>query len=120
MEKLTKKEEEIMRLFWEKGPMFVRDLVAIFPEPKPHFNTLSTIVRTLESKAYLSHTSFGATHQYFAKIDKEHFNKMTLTNVVSKYFANSYVNAVSALVEEEKLSADELRDLLDKINAKNP
>ncbi len=119
MEKLTKKEEEIMNLFWEKGPMFVRELVEISPEPKPHFNTLSTIVRALESKGYLSHTNFGATHQYFAKVDKEQFNKMTLKNVVSKYFANSYMSAVSALVEEDKISVDELRELLEQIDANN-
>ncbi len=118
MGKLTNKEEEIMNLFWEKGPMFVRELLEIFPEPKPHFNTLSTIVRSLESKGYVGHTSFGSTHQYFAKVDKSQFNKMTLKDVVKKYFSNSYMSAVSALVEEDNISVDELRELLDQIQAK--
>ncbi len=119
MGKLTKKEEEVLNLFWEHGPMFVRELVELFPDPQPHFNTLSTMVRSLENKGYISHTSFGATHQYFASVAKEQFKKMTLKEVVSKYFANSYLSAVSALVEEDNISADELRELLQQIETKN-
>lgn len=118
MEKLTKKEEELMVLFWEHGALFVRELVELSPEPKPHFNTLSTVVRGLEVKGYLTHKSFGNTHQYYAAVAKEEFKKMSLKNVVSKYFENSYLSAVSALVEEEKISADELRDLLKHIEGK--
>ena len=64
MKTLTAKEEEIMGFFWEKGPMFVKQLVELYEEPRPHFNTLSTIVRGLEDKGYLSHTAFGNTYQY--------------------------------------------------------
>ena len=64
MKSLTAKEEEIMRFFWEKGPMFVKQLVELYEEPRPHFNTLSTIVRGLEEKGYLSHTAYGNSYQY--------------------------------------------------------
>ena len=65
LEKLTRREEELMQCFWAHGPLFVRELVEMAPEPKPHFNTLSTMVRTLETKGYLSHKSFGSTYQYY-------------------------------------------------------
>ena len=61
MYKLTKKEEELMQIFWERGPMFVKDIVPLYDEPKPHFNTISTMVRTLESKGFLDHEAFGNT-----------------------------------------------------------
>ena len=60
MEKLTPREEELMRCFWTRGPLFVRELVALWPEPKPHFNTLSTMVRGLEAKGYVGHKAYGA------------------------------------------------------------
>ena len=81
MEKLTPREEELMRCFWTRGPLFVRELVALWPEPKPHFNTLSTM------------------------------------GVVSKYFDNSYLGVVSSLVREEKISVDDLRDLIRQIES---
>ena len=64
MERLTPREEELMRWFWTRGPLFVRELVALYPEPRPHFNTLSTMVRTLEAKGHVAHKSYGNTYQY--------------------------------------------------------
>ena len=75
MKTLTAKEEEIMGFFWEKGPMFVKQLVELYEEPRPHFNTLSTIVRGLEDKGYLSHTAFGNTYQYHAIVSEEEFRR---------------------------------------------
>ena len=108
MEKLTRREEELMRCFWERGPLFVRELVAMAPEPKPHFNTLSTMVRALEAKGYVGHTAYGSTYQYYPLVSEAEFSRSTLGNVISRYFENSYLGAVSALVEEEKISVDEL------------
>ena len=116
-ERLTRREEELMRAFWERGPLFVRELVELAPEPKPHFNTLSTMVRALEAKGYLSHTAYGSTYQYFPVVSEQEFSRRTLGNVISRYFENSYLGAVSALVEEEKISADELRELLARIES---
>ncbi len=115
MKKLTQKEEEIMNFFWEKGPMFVKELKAIYSGQKLHYNTLSTIVRGLEEKGFIDHEQFGNTHRYFAAITKEDYRKSTLGNVVNKYFNNSYKNVVSLFVEEQNLSLDELRKLIDEI-----
>ncbi len=121
MKKLTQKEEEIMNLFWGKGPMFVKELKEFFQEQKLHYNTLSTIVRGLEEKGFIAHEQFGNTHRYFAAITKDEYRKSTLGSVVNKYFNNSYKNVVSLFVKNENLSLDELRKLIDEIeNSKNP
>lgn len=115
MKGLTVKEEEIMGFFWEKGPLFVKEMLAFYDEPKPHFNTLSTIVRGLEEKGFLSHRSFGNTYQYYPVVSEEAFRKGTLKNVISKYFNNSYLSAVSSLVREEAISLEELKELIRKV-----
>lgn len=116
MQKLTKKEEELMQMFWEHGPMFVKDIVPLYDEPKPHFNTISTMVRTLESKGFVEHEAFGNTYRYRPIISQEEFSKGVLGNVVTRYFENSYRQVVSALIEEEKISIDELEELIRKVN----
>lgn len=115
MKGLTAKEEEIMGCFWEKGPLFVKEMLAFYEEPKPHFNTLSTIVRGLEDKGFLAHFTFGNTYQYYAIVSEEEFRKGTLRNVVSKYFNNSYLSAVSSLVKEENISLEELKQLIAEV-----
>ncbi len=115
MKKLTQKEEEIMQLFWAEGPMFVKDLQKKYPDQKLHYNTLSTMVRALEEKGFISHESFGKTHRYFAAISEADYRKKTLGNVVQKYFDNSYQRVVSMFVEEENLSLDELKKLIQDI-----
>lgn len=115
MKKLTKKEEEIMQFFWEKGKAFVKEIVKDYPDPKPHYNTISTMVRILEVKGFLGYEAFGKTHRYYSLISKEEYNKLTLKNVISNYFGNSYKNVVSLLVEEEYISIDELKQLIKTI-----
>ena len=115
MQKLTKKEEELMQMFWEHGPMFVKDIVPLYDEPKPHFNTISTMVRTLESKGFVEHEAFGNTYRYRPIISQEVFSKGVLGNVVTRYFENSYRQVVSALIEEEKISIEELEELIRKV-----
>ena len=115
MQKLTKKEEELMQIFWERGPMFVKDIVPMYDEPKPHFNTISTMVRTLESKGFVEHEAFGNTYRYRPIISQEEFSKGVLGNVVTRYFENSYRQVVSALIEEEKISIEELEELIRKV-----
>ncbi len=115
MEKLTPKEEELMRCFWAHGPLFVRELVALWPEPKPHFNTLSTMVRALEAKGYVGHKAYGSTYQYYPIVSEEEFSRRTLRGVVQKYFDNSYLGVVSTLVEEEAISVEDLRRLIRQI-----
>lgn len=115
MKRLTKKETEIMNLFWDKGAMFVRELQSYYDEPKPHFNTLSTLVRILESNGFLRHTAFGNSYRYEAVISREEYRKNTLAGVISNYFSNSYLSAVSTLVKEEKITVAELKDLINRI-----
>lgn len=112
MKSLTAKEEEIMRFFWEKGPMFVKQLVELYEEPRPHFNTLSTIVRGLEGKGYLSHTAYGNSYQYYAVVSEKDFGRKNLKSIISKYFNNSFLGAVSSLVKEEDISVEELKELV--------
>ena len=119
MKRLTAKEEEIMGYFWEKGPLFVKQLLEYYEEPKPHFNTLSTIVRGLEDKGFLSHNTFGNTYQYYAAVSEKEYSKGTLKNVIAKYFNNSYLGVVSSLIKEEDISVDELRKLLDEVEQGN-
>lgn len=112
MKRLTAKEEEIMSLFWEKGPMFVKQLLDYYEDPKPHFNTLSTTVRSLEDKGFVAHNTFGNTYQYYASVTEEEYSKGTLKNVIAKYFNNSYLGVISSLVKEEEISVDELKQLI--------
>lgn len=116
MERLTKKEEELMQLFWQRGAMFVKDIVPLYDDPKPHFNTISTMARTLESKGFLGHEAFGNTHRYQPVVTQADYSKAILGNVVTRYFDNSYRHVISALVEEEKISVEELEELIRQIN----
>ena len=118
MKKITRKEEEVLNLFWEKGPMFVRELLLCYPDPKPHFNTISTMVRSLEEKAYVAHETLGNSYRYHAVISKEHFSKGTLKNVIDKYFNHSYLDVVSMLVKEEKLSESDIQALITQVRNK--
>jgi len=118
MKKLTQKEEEILSCFWKHGPMFIKELLEMQLDPKPHYNTLSTIVRTLEEKGYVGYKAYGNTYQYYALISEDEYRKSTLNNIVDKYFGHSYTRVVSSLIEEEKLSVDELQELINKIKGK--
>lgn len=117
MKKLTNKEREIMDLYWQKGPMFVRELQEHYDEPRPHFNTLSTIVRMLEKKGFLDHKQYGNTYQYFAAVTEEEYGKTSIAGVIKSYFDNSYLNAVSSFVKEEKISVEELKELIVQIES---
>ncbi|HJA83213.1 MAG TPA: BlaI/MecI/CopY family transcriptional regulator [Candidatus Bacteroides intestinavium] len=115
MKRLTAKEEEVMGYFWEKGPLFVRELLSFYDEPKPHFNTLSTVVRGLEEKGFVGHKVYGNTYQYYATVSRDDYRRGTLRGVISKYFDNSYLGVVSSLVQEEKISVDDLKELIKQV-----
>ena len=112
MERLTGKEEEIMEFFWKEGPLFVKQILEFYDEPRPHINTLSTIVRNLEEKGYVGHRAYGNSHQYYAVVSQDEFKKKTLRNVISKYFNNSFLDVVSSFVNEEEISVEELKKLI--------
>ena len=119
MKRLTAKEEEIMGWFWQKGPLFVKELLEYYEEPKPHFNTLSTIDRGLEEKGFLTHKNFGNSYQYYAVLTDMEYSNGTLKNVIAKYFNNSYLGVVSTLIKEEDISVDDLRKLIDEVEQVN-
>lgn len=115
MEKLTAKEEEVLGLFWKKGLLYVRDIVELYEDPKPHFNTISTIVRSLEEKGYVGHTPKGKSYQYHAIVAEEDMGKKSLSSIVGRYFRNSYLRVVSSLVEDGNIPVEDLRRLLDEV-----
>lgn len=115
MKLLTPKEEEIMGFLWSKGPLFVRQMLEFYNEPRPHFNTVSTFVRILEAKGFVGHKAIGNSHQYYALISEDEFRQKTLKGIVSKYFNNSYLGVVSSLVKEEEISIDELKELIRQV-----
>jgi predicted transcriptional regulator len=115
MKKLTKKEEEIMGIFWDKGPIFIKELKELYSDQKLHYNTLSTMVRGLEEKGFIDHEQFGNTYRYFPAVTKNEYSRKTLGNIVKKYFDNSYKSVVSQLVKEEDLSLEDLKKLISDI-----
>ncbi|MCE5204515.1 MAG: BlaI/MecI/CopY family transcriptional regulator [Porphyromonadaceae bacterium] len=119
MKELTVREEEVMNLFWEEGALFVKQLVERYPDPKPHFNTLSTYVRSLEEKGYLSHEVLGTTYRYYPVITEDQYRNGNLKNVVKKYFDNSYLHVVSSLIKEEDITVEEIRKLLEEVEKTN-
>lgn len=119
MEKLTNKEEEVMHILWKLEKGFVKDVLAEISEDKPHYNTLSTIIRHLEEKGYVGYNAFGKTHQYFPIVTKEAYRAKFLSSALDNYFNNSYKNLVSFFAKEEKISVDELKDIIDLIESKD-
>ncbi|AXB57931.1 MULTISPECIES: BlaI/MecI/CopY family transcriptional regulator [Flavobacterium] len=119
MQKLTNKEEEIMMILWKLKKAFVKEIQAEITEDQPHYNTLSTIVRNLEEKGYVGHNAFGNTHQYFPVVAIEDYRKGFMKTAIDNYFNSSYKSMVSFFAKEEKISADELREILSMIENKN-
>ncbi len=119
MQKLTNKEEEIMHIIWKLEKAFVKDILAEITEDQPHYNTLSTIVRNLEEKGYVSYQAYGKTHQYFPIVNKDAYKKRFMSTAIENYFNNSYKNVVSFFAKEEKISIEELKDIIALIESKN-
>ncbi|MBO4978218.1 MAG: BlaI/MecI/CopY family transcriptional regulator [Muribaculaceae bacterium] len=117
-DQLTPKEEELMQLLWEHGPITISRLVELYPDPKPHFNTVSTVVRRLEAKGFVDHNAVAGVFHYYATVQKEYFRNRSFGNFIKSYFGGSYFGAVSALVADEKISKDELEELLRLVEKK--
>ena len=119
MKKLTAKEEEVMGFFWKKGPLYVKDILELYSDPKPHFNTVSTVVRGLEECGFVGHKAYGKTYQYYAVVSRDDFKRRTLKGVIRKYFNDSYLGVVSSLVKEEEITVDELKELIRQVEEGN-
>jgi len=110
-QELTKAEEEIMQILWELDGGFVKDVVDQFPDPKPAYNTVSTIIRILVKKGVVRFEAIGNTHRYIPKISKEEYTKIYLNHFVGNYFDNSYKTLVSFFAHQEQLSVQELEEM---------
>jgi len=119
MKQLTRAEEQIMHILWKKGPQFLRDILDDMPLPKPHQNTVATILKILVEKEFVSVDVFGRQHQYAAAISKEDYSGKTIRRVVKGYFEGSFSNVVSFMVKEKNLSIEELEALLKQIKQQN-
>lgn len=115
MKQLSNREEEIMTILWENGSMFVKDIQEMYDEPKPHINTLSTIIRILEDKGMVGHESLGKTYKYHAVVSKENYSRKSVNTIVEKYFNNSHLEIVSSFIKKEDISIDELRQLIERV-----
>lgn len=112
MKKLTRKEEEVMKILWRLEKAFVKDIVEEYDDPKPHYNTVSSLVRLLQDKGIVGFTQYGNTYEYFPLMTKEEYRKTFMKQVVSDYFDNSYKSAVAFFVKEKGLSPAELEELI--------
>ncbi len=117
MKPLTRAEEEIMQIMWRKGECFVHDILEEFDEPKPAYNTVSTVVRILEKKEYVGHHTYGKSHKYYPLITKKEYTRSYLSGLMSGYFSGSYKQLVSFFSKEENLSVQEMEEIRSLIDA---
>ena len=118
MKNLTKAEEQIMQVIWKLDKAFLREILDELPAPKPHSNTVATIIKILVDKEFVGVTVFGRTHQYYPLVSKEAYSKNTMKSLVKGYFEGSFSNAVSFMVKENNISLDELELLLKQLKKK--
>ncbi|MGN0020256.1 MAG: BlaI/MecI/CopY family transcriptional regulator [Sphingobacterium hotanense] len=112
LKELTKAEEQIMQAMWDRDGGFVKEIIDMLPEPKPAYNTVSTIVRILETKGFVDHESFGKSHRYFPKIQKEEYKKLITGKLLQGYFENSASSMLSFFLEEKKLDVKDMDEIL--------
>jgi BlaI family transcriptional regulator, penicillinase repressor len=115
LKELTRAEDQVMQILWDLKTAFVKDIIERMPEPKPAYNTISTIVRILETKGFVDHKAYGKTHEYFPLISKEKYTKFYLNNLLRGYFNGSFQNLVSFFAKENKLDSKAIEKLLDEI-----
>ena len=115
MEELTKAEEKIMMIYWKLKKAFVKDVIAELPEPKPPYNTISSVTRILSGKGYLKYKSYGKTYEYYPAVSLAHYRKLKVKKILSAQFGNSPASLLSFIIKEEKLSKEEIEKLKDII-----
>jgi len=115
IKELTKAEEQVMQILWKLEKAFVNDILEKIPEPKPAYNTVSTIVRILEKKGFVDHEAFGKTHRYFPLVSKSDYTKAYFRNFLSNYFGNSFQEMVSFFAKEDNMSLSDLENLMNEV-----
>ena len=112
MRELTRAEEQVMQVLWKIRKGFVKDILERFEEPKPAYNTVSTIVRILQDKGFVDHKAYGRTHEYFPVVSKNEYSKMHLNSFVKDYFSNSFEKMVSFFAKEKSISVKEMSEIM--------
>jgi BlaI family penicillinase repressor len=118
IKELTRAEEQLMQVLWQLKKGFVKEVVEQLPEPKPAYNTVSTIIRILEAKGFVGHVAFGKSHEYYPLISKEEYQNFATDKLMSGYFDNSVKHMFSYFVKKEKIDlkeADEIMKLIEKL-----
>jgi len=112
MRELTRAEEQVMQVLWKIEKGFVKDVLKHFDDPKPAYNTVSTIIRILQDKGFVDHKAYGRTHEYFPVISKDEYSKSHLNSFVNSYFSNSFGKMVSFFAREQEISVKEMEDIM--------
>ncbi len=112
---LTKAEEEIMQALWQLEQAFVKDIVDLLPAPKPHYNTVSTIIKILCDKGFVGYESFGKSNRYYPLVQKDEYSKKTMKQFVSKYFDGSYAGMLSFFAQEKDITVQDLEAILKEL-----
>ena len=120
MIKLAKREEQIMQVYWELEKAFIKEVIPHLPDPKPHYNSVATMVKILEEKGFLGHDSVGNLYRYFPIISREDYQKHAMKDIVSQYFDNSYPRMLAFFAKEQNLTEDELKEILQMIKTDKP
>ena len=119
MIKLAKREEQIMQVYWDLGKAFIKEVIPHLPDPKPHYNSVATMVKILEEKGFLDHDTIGNVYSYFPIITREQYQKHAMKDIVKEYFDNSYPRMLAFFAKEQKLSEAELKEILNMIKTDN-
>jgi len=119
MKELTRAEEQIMQVIWDLKKCFVKEIIESLPEPKPAYNTVSTIVRILEDKGFVAHEAFGKSHRYFALIDKKEYRKFAAGKLLKGYFGGKVENLLSYFAGERNLTLEELQEIINQAKDDN-
>jgi BlaI family penicillinase repressor len=117
MQKLAKREEQIMQACWQLENAFIKEIINEMPDPKPHYNTIATMVKILEDKGFLGHETIGNVFRYYPVISKDSYQKHAMNDIVSQYFDNSYPNMLMFFAKEQKISDEELNDIVNLIKS---
>lgn len=122
MKELTRAEEQVMQHLWKLEKAFVNDIIDRMPEPKPAYNTISTIIRILQKKGFVGYTAYGKTHQYHPIVTRDEYTRSYMKGFLSKYFSDSYKNMVSFFTKNDKITLHELEEIIsvlqDEVNQK--
>jgi len=121
IKELTRAEEQIMHVLWRLEKAYVKEVITLLPDPKPAYNTVSTIIRILETKRFAGHTAYGKSHQYYPVVSKEQYKDFAANKLLTGYFDNSVNRMLSFFVKKEKIDlkeADEIMKLIEKLKNK--